>query len=41
MIPKMKKLILHTIRSLSEHILRHPGVFELYGLDIMLDTFDG
>ena len=38
MIPKMKKLILHTIRGLSEHILRHPGVFELYGLDIMLDA---
>ena len=37
MVPRMKEIIMHTVRSVSEKLLRHPGVYELFGIDLMLD----
>ena len=38
MVPKMKSIIMHTVRSVSERLLRHPGVFEMLGVDFLLDA---
>jgi len=38
MVPNMKRIIMHTVRSVSERILRHPGVFEMWGIDFLLDA---
>ena len=38
MVPKMKSIIMHTVRSVSERLVRHPGVFEMLGIDFLLDA---
>jgi len=37
MVPKMKSIIMHTVRASSERILRMPGIFEMMGIDFLLD----
>ena len=36
--PLMKKNMYHLAKMHEHHLLKHPGVFELYGLDFMFDT---
>ena len=38
MVPNMKRIIMHTVRSVSEKILRHPDTYELLGIDFLLDA---
>ena len=38
MVPKMKSIIMHTVRSTIDKMLRHPGVYELFGIDFLLDS---
>ena len=33
----MKKYMLHIVRIVYDELLPHPGVFELYGIDFLLD----
>lgn len=35
--PEMKKRMLHIVRMSKNELLPHPGVFELYGVDFLLD----
>lgn len=35
--PQMKEKMLHFSRMASERLLRHPRVFELFGVDFMFD----
>jgi hypothetical protein len=37
LIPEMKKKMLHIVRSVYHELLPHPGVFELFGVDFLLD----
>lgn len=34
----LKKVMFHLVRMNMHQLLKHPGVFELFGLDFMLDT---
>jgi len=36
--PEMKKNMLHLCRMVYPKMLRHPGVFELYGVDYLFDS---
>ena len=37
----MKKKMLHIVRMVYDELLPHPGVFEIFGLDFLLDdTFN-
>jgi hypothetical protein len=37
LVSKMKSQMLHLTKSVYKHLLPHPGVFELYGVDFLLD----
>ena len=37
LVPRMKSQMLHLTRAVYSRLLPHPGVFELYGVDFLLD----
>jgi len=35
--PQFQKAFIHTVRMSQKWFMKHPGVFEMYGLDFLLD----